>query len=95
VGLPGRAAKTIEVNRDALRPVLARIGARPLQDLTAADVRAVLTAMADTYATRTVQKAHTASPAPFATPRPRTWCAETSPRWWIRLAAGRDARHGR
>jgi integrase len=58
VGLPGRAAKTIEVNRDSLRPVLARIGARPLQDLTAADVRAALTAMAGTHATRTVQKAH-------------------------------------
>src|SRR5499427_8862134 len=58
VGLPGRTAKTIEVNRDSLKPVLARIGARPLQDLTAADVRAALTAMAGTHATRTVQKAH-------------------------------------
>jgi len=58
VGLPGRTAKTIEVNRDSLKPVLARIGARPLQDLTAADVRAALTAMASTHATRTVQKAH-------------------------------------
>jgi len=58
VGLPGRAAKTIEVNRDSLRPVLARIGARPLQDLTAADVRAALAAMAGMHATRTVQKAH-------------------------------------
>jgi integrase len=57
-GLPGRAAKTIEVNQDSLKPVLARIGARPLQDLTAQDVRAALTAMADTHATRTVQKAH-------------------------------------
>ena len=57
-GLPGRTAKTIEVNRDSLKPVLARIGARPLQDLTAADVRAALTAMASTHATRTVQKAH-------------------------------------
>jgi integrase len=57
-GLPGRAAKTIEVNRDSLKPVLARIGARPLQELTAADVRAALTAMAGTHATRTVQKAH-------------------------------------
>ena len=57
-GLPGRAAKTIEVNRDSLKPVIARIGARPLQDLTVADVRAALTAMAGTHATRTVQKAH-------------------------------------
>jgi integrase len=58
VGLPGRTAKTIKVNRDSLKPVLARIGTRPLQDLTAADVRAALTAMAATHATRTVQKAH-------------------------------------
>ena len=57
-GLPGRTAKTIEVNRDSLKPVLARIGARPLQDLTAADVRAALAAMAGMHATRTVQKAH-------------------------------------
>lgn len=58
VGLPGRAAKTIGVNRDSLEPVLARIGRKPLQDLTAPDVRAALTAMAGTHATRTVQKAH-------------------------------------
>jgi integrase len=57
-GLPGRAAKTVEVNRDSLRPVLARIGTVPLQDLTAADVRAALTAMGGTHATRTIQKAH-------------------------------------
>jgi len=58
VGLPGRTAKTIEVNWDSLKPVLARIGTRSLQDLTAQDVRAALTAMAGTHATRTVQKAH-------------------------------------
>jgi integrase len=58
VGLPGRTAKTIEVNRDSLKPVLARIGTRPLQDLTAQDVRTALTAMAGTHATRTLQKAH-------------------------------------
>ncbi len=58
MGLPGRTANTIEVNRDSLKPVLARIGTKPLQDLTAADVRAALTAMAGTHATRTVQKAH-------------------------------------
>lgn len=57
-GLPGRTAKTIEVNRDSLKPVLARIGTKPLQDLSAQDVRAALTAMAGTHATRTVQKAH-------------------------------------
>jgi integrase len=57
-GLPGRAAKTVEVNRDSLRPVLALIGAVPLADLTAHDVRTALGSMAGTHATRTVQKAH-------------------------------------
>jgi hypothetical protein len=33
-GLPGRAAKTVEANRDALRPLLAVIGTIPLKDLT-------------------------------------------------------------
>ncbi|MHB1432907.1 MAG: site-specific integrase [Streptosporangiaceae bacterium] len=57
-GLPGRTAKTVEVNRDSLGPVLARIGNVRLTDLTAQDVRSALNAMAATHATRTVQKAH-------------------------------------
>src|SRR5579864_2234779 len=38
-GLPGRTAKTVEANRDSLRPVLTVIGTIPLKDLTAQDVR--------------------------------------------------------
>ena len=57
-GLPGRAAKTVEVNRDSLRPLLAVIGTTPLRDLTVQDVRAALAKMAATHATRTLQKAH-------------------------------------
>ena len=57
-GLPGRTPKTVEVNEDALRPVLAVIGSIPLRDLTAHDVRTALAKMAATHATRTVQKAH-------------------------------------
>ena len=57
-GLPGRTAKTVEVNRDALRPLLAVIGAIPLKDLTVQDVRTALSKMAATHATRTLQKAH-------------------------------------
>ena len=57
-GLPDRAAKTVEVNRDALRPLLAVIGTIPLKDLTVQDVRMALSKMATTHATRTLQKAH-------------------------------------
>jgi integrase len=57
-GLPGRTAKTVEVNRDSLRPLLAVIGAIPLRDLTVQDVRTALRKMAGTHATRTLQKAH-------------------------------------
>ena len=57
-GLPGRTAKTVEANRDSLRPLLAVIGTIPLRDLSVQDVRAALRKMAGTHATRTLQKAH-------------------------------------
>ena len=57
-GLPGRTAKTVEANRDSLRPLLAVIGRIPLKDLTVQDVRTALKKMAATHATRTLQKAH-------------------------------------
>ncbi len=57
-GLPGRAAKTVEVYRDALGPVLAVIGRIPLRDLTVQDVRAALAKMAAAHSTPTLQKAH-------------------------------------
>jgi integrase len=57
-GLPGRAAKTVEVYRDALGPVLAVIGRIPLRDLTVQDVRTALAKMATTHSTPTLQKAH-------------------------------------
>ena len=57
-GLPGRAAKTVEVYADALRPVLAVIGRIPLRDVTVQDVRTALTTMAVTHSTPTLQKAH-------------------------------------
>ena len=57
-GLPGRTAKTVEANRDSLRPLLAVIGRMPLKDLTVQDVRTALGKMAATHAARTLQKAH-------------------------------------
>lgn len=46
-GLPDRAAKTVQVNRDALRPLLAVIGTIPLKDLTVQDVRMALSKTGD------------------------------------------------
>jgi integrase len=57
-GLPGRTAKTIETNHDALKPLLADLGSVRLTDLTAHDVQSALTTMAARYSTRTLQKAH-------------------------------------
>jgi hypothetical protein len=57
-GLPGRTAKTVEANRDSLRPLMTVIGTIPLKDLTVQDVRTALKKMASTHATRTLQKAH-------------------------------------
>jgi integrase len=57
-GVPGRTAKTVEANRDSLRPLMAVIGTIPLKDLTVQDVRTALKKMASTHATRTLQKAH-------------------------------------
>ena len=57
-GLPGRAAKTVEVYRDALSPVLAVIGRIAVRDLAVQDVRTALAKMAVTHATPTLQKAH-------------------------------------
>ena len=57
-GLPGRSAKTISTNREALAALTALIGAAKLRELTAADVRSALAELAATRSTRTVQIAH-------------------------------------
>jgi integrase len=54
-GLDGRSQRTVELYEGLLKPVLARIGAMPLKDLTAHDVRAELVRVAETNSTRTVQ----------------------------------------
>ncbi|MGH3150014.1 MAG: site-specific integrase [Streptosporangiaceae bacterium] len=59
-GLDGRAAKTLTLYRGALKPFADHIGKKPLRELTAQDVRVVLSDLAATHSTRTVVVAHNA-----------------------------------
>ena len=59
-GLDGRSAKTITKNQNVLAPILKVIGARKLRELTAADVRQALAAMAAGYSTAAVTMGHLA-----------------------------------
>ena len=59
-GLEGRSPKTVTKNQNVLAPILAVIGARKLRDLTAADVRQALAAMAAGYSTAAVSMGHLA-----------------------------------
>ena len=54
-GLPGRSDRTRSIYREALTPLLERIGSRPLRELTARDVRKGLDALSDTLSTRYLQ----------------------------------------
>jgi Phage integrase, N-terminal SAM-like domain len=57
-GLPGRSERTREVYRDALAPLLEKIGKRPQRDLTAGDVEAGLRSLAANLSSRSLQIAH-------------------------------------
>jgi integrase len=59
-GLEGRSAKTVTKNQNVLEPILKVIGARKLRELTAADVRQALAAMAAGYSTAVVSMGHLA-----------------------------------
>jgi integrase len=59
-GLGGRSAKTVTKNQNVLEPILTVIGARKLRDLTAADVRQALAAMAAGYSSAAVSMGHLA-----------------------------------
>src|SRR6266487_790900 len=59
-GLDGRSPKTVTKNQNVLEPILKVIGARKLRDLTAADVRQALAAMAAGYSTAVVSMGHLA-----------------------------------
>ena len=54
-GLPGRSERTRSIYREALMPLLERIGGRPLRELTARDVRKGLDALGDRLSTRYLQ----------------------------------------
>jgi hypothetical protein len=78
-GLEGRSAKTVTKNRSVLAPILKVIGARKLRDLSAADVRQALAAMAAGYSTDAVSMGTWRSRGPSGTPKPATWSPATSP----------------
>jgi integrase len=59
-GLQGRSPKTVTKNQNMLEPILTVIGARKLRDLSAADVRQALAAMAARYSTAAVSMGHLA-----------------------------------
>jgi integrase len=59
-GLDGRAEKTVTLNRGALKPFVDSLGNKALRELTAQDVRRVLTDIAATRSSRTVVVAHNA-----------------------------------
>jgi integrase len=54
-GLPGRAERTRSVYREALAPLMGQIGAKPLRELTAGDVRGGLESLSDGLSTRYLQ----------------------------------------
>ena len=91
-GLEGRSAKTVTKNQNVLEPILAVIGARKLRDLTAADVRQALAAMAAGYSTAAVSMGTWRSSAPSGTPKPTTWSAATSRFWPTLPKARKDGR---
>jgi integrase len=59
-GLDGRSPKTVKKNQNVLEPILKVVGTRKLRELTAADVRQALTAMAAGYSTAAVTMGHLA-----------------------------------
>jgi hypothetical protein len=94
-GPPGRTSKTVEANRDSLRPLLAVIGRIPLKDLTVQDVRGALKKMAGTHSTRTLQKGHNCLTRAVRHAEGRIGSGGTCRRWWTRRAGWRGGRHSR
>jgi integrase len=57
-GLPGRSDRTRQIYRDALAPLLEKIGKRPLRDLEADEVEAGLRSLTEDLASRSLKIAH-------------------------------------
>jgi integrase len=57
-GLDGRSERTTTLYAGLLQPVLEIIGAKPLRDLTAGDVRSALGQLTSRYSTRSLQITH-------------------------------------
>jgi integrase len=57
-GLPGRSERTRELYRDALAPLLTKIGKRPLRDLTAGDIEVGLRLLTGSLSSRSLHIAH-------------------------------------
>ena len=54
-GLPGRSERTKAIYKDGLAPLLAKIGHRPLRELTALEVRKGLEGLSGQLSTRSLQ----------------------------------------
>src|ERR1035441_3251992 len=54
-GLPGRSERTRQIYRDALAPVLRKIGKKPLRDLKATEVRTALESLSEQLSSRSLQ----------------------------------------
>ena len=54
-GLPGRSERTKNAYEEALTPLLAKIGVRPLRELTAFEIRKGLESLSSRYSTRYLQ----------------------------------------
>jgi hypothetical protein len=57
-GLSGRSARTVQLYRDGVQPLMDRLGSRRLGELSAGDVRAALASLTGQLSTRSLQIAH-------------------------------------
>ena len=90
-GLPGRSERTLSIYREALIPLLERIGAKPLRELTARDVRKASRRSATGCRPGTCRSPGLPSRGRSGTPRHMISSAGTWPRWSTRPGAGRAA----